>query len=307
MQLESLKEGPTTIDEQQKESPMISIQTPPRPSSESPPSSPQKRQILPQSTMSLLKSQMIKHQVDNAKIDQAKRTMMQSTATKEQKPQASSESSSHEVKKDSMEETKKEETTTCNKELIVADQGVDDAITKSITDASCSQPQIGVATNIPSKTTTPTWIKFDVIGKSGVSHHQNHHQVHLKRDKSYLKAPQKRQILPQSTMSLLKSQVMELQVDNAKMDQAKSTMMESTAIKEHNPQASSDSRGLEDKKDSMEETRKEETTACNKELMADQGVDDAITKSITDASCSQPQTGVATNIPSKPTTPTLIL
>ena len=107
-------------------------------------------------------------------------------------------------------------------------------------------------------------------------------------------------------MSLLKSQVTELQVDNAKIDQAKSTMMQSTAIKEHNPQASSDSRGLEDKKDSMEETRKEEMTACNKELMADQGVDDAITKSITNASCSQPQTSVATNIPSKPTPSTWI-
>ena len=103
-------------------------------------------------------------------------------------------------------------------------------------------------------------------------------------------SPQKRQILPQITMSLLKSQVMELQVDNARIDQAKSTMMQSTATKEQNPQASSESRGLEDKKDSMEETRKEEkTTACNKELMADQA-DDAITKSITDASCSQPQT-----------------
>ena len=62
-----------------------------------------------------------------------------------------------------MEETRKEETTTCNKELI-ADQGVDVTI-KSITDASCSQPQKGVATNIPSKPTTSTWIKFDVIGK----------------------------------------------------------------------------------------------------------------------------------------------
>ena len=113
-------------------------------------------------------------------------------------------------------------------------------------------------------------------------------------------SPQKRQILPQSTMSLLKSQVIEHQVDNAKIDQAKSTLMQSTAIKEHNPQASSDSRSLEDKKDSMEEPRKEETTACNKELMADQGVDDAITKSITNASCSKPQVGVTTNIPSKP-------
>ena len=84
-------------------------------------------------------------------------------------------------------------------------------------------------------------------------------------------------------MSLLKSQVMELQVDNARIDQTKSTMMRSTAIKEHNPLASSDSRSHEAKKDSMEETRKEEMTICNKELMADQGVD-ATTKSITDAS-----------------------
>ena len=117
-------------------------------------------------------------------------------------------------------------------------------------------------------------------------------------------SPQKRQILPQSTMGLLKSQVMELQVDNAKIDQAKTTMMQSTTIKEHIPQAISKSRSHEDKKDNMEETRKEEMTTCNKELIADQGVD-SITKSITDASCSQPQTSVATNIPSKPTNLTL--
>ena len=58
-------------------------------------------------------------------------------------------------------------TTACNKELM-ADQGVDDAITKSITDASCSQPQTSVATNIPSTPTPSTWVKFEVIGKSGV-------------------------------------------------------------------------------------------------------------------------------------------
>ena len=145
---------------------MTSTQAPLKSSLESPSSSPQKRQILPQSTMSLLKSQVIEHQVDNAKIDQAKSTMMQSTATKEQNPQASSESRSLEAKKDSMEETRKEETTTCNKELIVADQRVD-ATTKSITDASCSQLQKGVATNIPSKPTPSTWIKFEVIEKSG--------------------------------------------------------------------------------------------------------------------------------------------
>ena len=92
---------------------------------------------------------------------------MQSTASKEHNPQASSDSRSHEAKKDSGEETRKEETTTCNKELIVADQGVD-AATKKNTEASCSKPQAGVATNIPSKPTPSTWLKFDVIGISGV-------------------------------------------------------------------------------------------------------------------------------------------
>ena len=164
---DSVKEGPTrTVDEQQKESPMTSIQKPPRPSSESPPSSPQKRQILPQSTMSLLKSQVTELQVDNAKIDQAKSTLMQSTTIKEHNPQANFDSRSHEAKKDRAEETRKEETPTCNKELM-ADQGMD-AITKNIIAASCSQPQAGVVTNIPRKPTPSTWVKFEVIGKSGV-------------------------------------------------------------------------------------------------------------------------------------------
>ena len=30
------------------------------------------------------------------------------------------------------------------------------------------QPQTGIATNIPSKSTTSTWMKFDIMGKSGV-------------------------------------------------------------------------------------------------------------------------------------------
>ena len=60
----------------------------------------------------------------------------------------------------------KEEMTTCNKKL-VADQGVD-SITKNIIDAPCSQPQAGVANNIPSKPTPSTWVKFEVIGISGV-------------------------------------------------------------------------------------------------------------------------------------------
>ena len=66
-----------------------------------------------------------------------------------------------------MEETRKEETTTCNKELM-ADQRVN-AATKKNPEASCSEPQAGVATNIPSNPTPSTWMKFDVIEKSGVT------------------------------------------------------------------------------------------------------------------------------------------
>ena len=116
--------------------------------------------------MSLLKSQVMELQVDNAKMDQAKSTMMQSTTIKEHNPQASSDSRSHEAKKDSLEEKRKEEMTACNKELIV-DQGVD-ATTKKNIEASRSQPQAGAATNEPRKSTPSTWIKFEVLGKSGV-------------------------------------------------------------------------------------------------------------------------------------------
>ena len=144
----------------------MSMQETLKPSSKSPPSSPHKRQILPQSTMSLLKSQVTELQVDNAKIDQDKSTLMQSTIIKEHNPQANFDSRSHEAKKDRAEETRKEETPTCNKELM-ADQGMD-AITKNIIAASCSQQQAGVVTNIPRKPTPSTWVKFEVIGKSGV-------------------------------------------------------------------------------------------------------------------------------------------
>ena len=90
MPLESTKEGSTTVDNKKEESPVISTESSLKTSSKSLPSSPQKRQFLPQSTMSLLKSQVMELQVDNAKIDQAKSTMMQSKAMKEQIPQASS-------------------------------------------------------------------------------------------------------------------------------------------------------------------------------------------------------------------------
>ena len=65
-----------------------------------------------------------------------------------------------------MEGTSEEKTTTRSKD-ITTDQRVDIA-TKSVTDASCSQPQKGVSTNEPRKPTPSTWVKFDVIGKSGV-------------------------------------------------------------------------------------------------------------------------------------------
>ena len=128
---ESIKKGPTTTDDQKKESPMTSIQAPLRPSSKSPPNSPQKRKILSQSTMSLLKSQVVELQVDNAKKDKDKSTIMQSTAIKEHIPQASSESRSHEDKKDSVEETRKEKMTTRSKDITMV-QGMDAAIKKNI-------------------------------------------------------------------------------------------------------------------------------------------------------------------------------
>ena len=93
-------------------------------------------------------------------------------------------------------------------------------------------------------------------------------------------------------MSLLKAQVMELQVDNAKIDQAKSTMIQSTAMGEHVPQASSKSRSHEDKKDSVEEIRKEKTTTRSKDITMVQGVDTATKKNI-EASRPQQQRGVA--------------
>ena len=91
-------EGPTiTIAdaEKKKKSPTPSAHSSPKASSRSPPKSPQKRQILPQSTTNLLKSQVMDLQIDNAKLDQIKDTSMQSTVIIEQVPQAGSRQASH--------------------------------------------------------------------------------------------------------------------------------------------------------------------------------------------------------------------
>ena len=55
--------------------------------------------------------------------------------------------------------------TTCSKEAIV-DQRADTA--KKDTEVSTPQQRIGDATNIESKSSTSTWIKFDIVGKHGV-------------------------------------------------------------------------------------------------------------------------------------------
>ena len=87
-------------------------------------------------------------------------------------------------------------------------------------------------------------------------------------------SPQKRQILTQST-SLLKSQLMELLVNNTKIDKAKDKLMQSTSIKERISQPSSETRSHEDKRDRVEKMNKENVTTYNKEILANQRVDTA--------------------------------
>ena len=76
--LESAVKSPIPVaDAQKQKSPTPSTQPSLRESSKSPPKSPQKRQILPQSTTNLLKSQVRELQADNAKLEQARGESLQ--------------------------------------------------------------------------------------------------------------------------------------------------------------------------------------------------------------------------------------
>ena len=67
--------------------------------------------------------------------------------------------------------------------------------------------------------------------------------------KSPPRSPQKRQILPSSTTNLLKSQVIELQADNAKLEQARGASMQFPVREEQHQHASSETTRQEEVKD----------------------------------------------------------
>lgn len=75
--IESAMEGKDTRIPQEQNPPEASTHLFSKASSKSPPRSPQKRQILPNSMTNLLKSHIIELQVDNAKLEQARGASMQ--------------------------------------------------------------------------------------------------------------------------------------------------------------------------------------------------------------------------------------
>ena len=96
---------------------------------------------------------------------------------------------------------------------------------------------------------------------------------------SSTQSPPKRQILPQSTTNLLKTQVLELQADNAKLQQAKGASLQMPSATELKLQETYEMKGQEEATvfhkansdtDGIDDTCKEQVAQCNKELSGGQ-------------------------------------
>lgn len=130
-------------------------------------------------------------QDENAKLEHARGESLQLLGAIAQNQQARSELRRQEdagkvhrasSAKDGNTNTSKEEVAHDNQES-QADQRVD---TKNEdTEASNPQQQKGDTNNIPSESTTPTWINFDIVGKTGIKI-PSLALVDLKEDKSFM-------------------------------------------------------------------------------------------------------------------------